>query len=169
MQHYEYKVVPAPLKGEKAKTAKTTPERFAVALMNVMNTLGAEGWDYVRADTLPCEERSGFTGTKTSFLHMLVFRRALPQEGTEAKGKARGNAPALTSSEAATMIATMPDEPRLSADRGASDRVAVDRPAPARTVPPRTVPPGKDAPRNDASRADPPVQRKSGPGDQAAE
>ncbi len=161
MQHYEYKVVPAPLKGEKAKGAKTTPERFAVALMNVMNALGAEGWDYVRADTLPCEERAGFTGTKTTFQHMLVFRRVLAQDGAETKGKARGqvNTPALTSSEAATMIATMPDEPRLSADRTGTDRAVLDRPAPARTVPPRTVPP----------RGDPPVQRKTGAGEKAAE
>ncbi len=41
-----------------------------------MNRLGAEGWDYVRADALPCEERVGLTGTKTVFQNMLVFRRA---------------------------------------------------------------------------------------------
>lgn len=79
MQRFEYKVVPAPTKGEKAKGAKTTADRFAVALMSVMNAQGAEGWDYIRADTLPCDERSGLTGTKTQFRHMLVFRRALPE------------------------------------------------------------------------------------------
>lgn len=76
MQRFEYKVVPAPRRGEKAKGAKTSEERFAVALMRVMNEMGAEGWDYVRADTLPCDERSGLTGVKTSYLNMLVFRRA---------------------------------------------------------------------------------------------
>ncbi len=77
MQRFEYKVIPAPQKGEKAKGAKTTPERFAVALTSIMNKLGAEGWEYVRADTLPCDERVGLTGTKTSFQNMLVFRRAI--------------------------------------------------------------------------------------------
>jgi len=77
MQRYEYKVVPAPTRGEKAKGAKTTPDRFAVALMSVMNALGAEGWEYLRTDTLPCDERSGLTGTKTQFQNMLVFRKVL--------------------------------------------------------------------------------------------
>ena len=40
-----------------------------------MNRLGADGWDYVRADALPCDERVGLTGTKTTFQNMLVFRR----------------------------------------------------------------------------------------------
>lgn len=75
MQHYEYKVVPSPRKGEKARGAKTTPERFALALTTLMNALGQDGWEYLRADVLPCDERVGFTGTKTTFQNMLVFRR----------------------------------------------------------------------------------------------
>ena len=74
---YEFKVVPAPRRGEKARGVKTTEERFALALTGVMNALGAEGWDYVRADTLPVDERAGLTGTKTSYQNMLVFRRVL--------------------------------------------------------------------------------------------
>jgi hypothetical protein len=77
MQRFEYKVIPAPKRGEKARGVKTTEERFALALTHVMNDLGAEGWDYLRADALPCEERVGLTGTKTTFQNMLVFRRAL--------------------------------------------------------------------------------------------
>ena len=37
MQFYEYKVVPAPRKGEKARGARTTPDRFALALTSLMN------------------------------------------------------------------------------------------------------------------------------------
>ena len=81
MQRFEYKVVPAPKRGEKARGAKTTEDRFAQALMSVMNAFGAEGWDYVRADALPCEERAGFTSTKTTYLNMLVFRRPLVGDG----------------------------------------------------------------------------------------
>ncbi len=80
MQRFEYKVIPAPTKGEKTRAAKTTADRFGVALTNLMNDLGADGWDYVRSDTLPCEERVGFTGSKSIFLNMLVFRRALNDE-----------------------------------------------------------------------------------------
>lgn len=78
MQRFEFKVIPAPKRGEKARGVKTTEDRFALALTNLMNELGGEGWDYVRADTLPCEERAGLTGTKTTVQHVLVFRRALP-------------------------------------------------------------------------------------------
>jgi hypothetical protein len=80
MQRFEFMVVPAPKRGEKARGVKSTEDRFALALTNMMNALGAEGWDYVRADALPCEERVGLTGTKTTFQNMLVFRRALPNE-----------------------------------------------------------------------------------------
>ena len=75
MQRFEYKVVPAPKRGEKARGIKTTEDRFANTLTQVMNDLGREGWEYVRADTLPCDERVGLTGTKTTFQNMLVFRR----------------------------------------------------------------------------------------------
>ena len=86
MQRYEFKVLPAPRRGEKARGVKTTDERFALALSTLMNELGAEGWDYVRADTLPVDERSGLTGTKTTFHTMLVFRReiAVQAEGAVA-------------------------------------------------------------------------------------
>lgn len=77
MQRFEYKVIPAPKRGEKARGVKSTEDRFAHALTSLMNELGAEGWDYVRADALPCEERVGLTGTKTTFQNMLVFRRQL--------------------------------------------------------------------------------------------
>lgn len=80
MQRYEYKVIPAPRRGEKSREAKTTEDRFALALTTLMNQLGRDGWDYVRAETLPCDERSGFMGVKTTEQHMLVFRRAVGEE-----------------------------------------------------------------------------------------
>jgi len=80
MPQFEYKVVPAPRKGEKSKGAKTTPDRFALALTLVMNDLGRDGWEYLRADTLPCDERVGLTGSKTAFQNMLVFRREIGAE-----------------------------------------------------------------------------------------
>ena len=88
MQRFEYKVMPAPKRGEKARGVKSTEDRFALTLTQLMNELGAEGWDYVRADTLPCEERVGLTGTKTTFQNVLVFRRLLAS-GAEAQPGAR--------------------------------------------------------------------------------
>jgi hypothetical protein len=83
MQRFEFKVIPAPKRGEKARGVKTTEERFALALTSLMNQFGAEGWDYVRADSLPCEERAGFTSTKTTFQNVLVFRRVIESLAVE--------------------------------------------------------------------------------------
>ena len=77
MQRYEFKVVPAPRRGDKARGIKSTEDRFAHTLTQILNEMGCDGWDYVRADVLPCDERVGLTGSRTTFQNMLVFRRML--------------------------------------------------------------------------------------------
>ncbi|SMX33934.1 DUF4177 domain-containing protein [Actibacterium lipolyticum] len=84
MPRFEYKVIPAPVRGEKAKGLKGTQARFAHALTKLMNDMGQDGWEYQRTDTLPCEERQGLTGKTTTFQNMLVFRRTLAGENVEA-------------------------------------------------------------------------------------
>lgn len=77
----EYKVVPAPRQGEKAARVKSTADRFALALSTLMNQMAAEGWEYLRADTLPCDEVTGLTRrVSSSFQSVLVFRRERPDE-----------------------------------------------------------------------------------------
>ncbi|WP_375552009.1 DUF4177 domain-containing protein [Rhodophyticola porphyridii] len=83
MQRYEYKVVPAPEKGLKTKGVKPGAPRFAHTLENLMNGLGAEGWEYIRADTLPCTERAGLTGSQTIYRNVLIFRRGLESDTGE--------------------------------------------------------------------------------------
>ncbi|MFN3645782.1 MAG: DUF4177 domain-containing protein [Gemmobacter sp.] len=95
MQRFEYRVIPAPRRGEKAKGLKTTEARFAHALTQTMNQMAADGWEYLRADTLPAEERVGLTGRTTTFQHLLVFRRALPAAATATAAAAEVPAPAL--------------------------------------------------------------------------
>ena len=77
MTSYEYKVVPAPTRGQKAKGVKTGEDRFALGIEILMNDLASEGWEYQRAETLPSVERAGLTGTSTEWRNILVFRRAL--------------------------------------------------------------------------------------------
>lgn len=77
MQAYEYTVLPAPNRGEKVRGARSGAERFAHALTMEMNRMAQAGWEYVRAETLPCEERSGLTSRTTVYHNVLVFRRAL--------------------------------------------------------------------------------------------
>lgn len=84
MTGYEYKVIPAPAKGRKARGVKGPEARFAHALELQMNELAAEGWEYLRADILPSEERQGLTSTQTVYRSVLVFRReALGEDDLE--------------------------------------------------------------------------------------
>ncbi|MDF3852955.1 DUF4177 domain-containing protein [Paracoccus sp. P2] len=77
MSSYEYTVIPAPARGEKARGARSGIERFAATLADVLNEMARDGWDYVRAETLPAEERSGLTSRTTVYHNLLIFRRAL--------------------------------------------------------------------------------------------
>ena len=110
MPIYEYKVVPAPGKGTKAKGVKTAEGRFALSVEAELNRLAAGGWEYLRAELLPSEERSGLTGSVTNWRNVLVFRRA--------KGGAAGNASGETVEE-----------------RGASAFAAASAPVPEASVP----------------------------------
>ena len=83
MPTYEFRVVPAPKAGLKAKGVRSNEERFAHALETLMNQMGAQGWDYVCADTLPAEERQGLTGRTTVYQNMLVFRRVIDAPVTQ--------------------------------------------------------------------------------------
>ncbi len=75
MPRYEYRVLPAPTKGTGGRKVKGTKMRFAHSLSAVMNEMGAAGWEFVRADTLPCEDRFGLFRKKAQNLPMLIFRR----------------------------------------------------------------------------------------------
>lgn len=80
MQSFEYRVVPAPRRPAKARGVRKPQDRFALTVEGEMNRLAQEGWEYVRSDTLPCEQKSGwFSRPVTVFETMLVFRRPLAQ------------------------------------------------------------------------------------------
>jgi len=75
MPHYQYKVVPAPRKGVKARNVKGAEARFAHAIEQRINELAAQGWQYLRAETLPSDDRTGLTGVTTTVRNILVFCR----------------------------------------------------------------------------------------------
>jgi hypothetical protein len=90
---FEYKVIPAPRKGTKAKGLKTPESRFSYALEELMNTEAYEGWEFCRAETLPSEERSGFRSTNVVYRSVLVFRRPLLANDTADEAAAYEQAP----------------------------------------------------------------------------
>ncbi len=147
MTHYEYKVVPAPKKGARSKGVKGSEARFARTLEAVINEMAAEGWEYQRTDTLPSEERSGFTGKTTVFQNMLIFRRAKDTPMAEAFP-----GPRLVAQEAPAPLAAAPEiaAPVLAAP-AAAETASEAAPESLRADPPlRAEPP---APRNPFSAA----------------
>lgn len=127
MERYEYKVVPAPDKGLKAKGVKDPAERFALALETAMNELAADGWEFHRAETLPALERQGLTGSKSTERHVLVFRRMVAHVPAVPRHEAPYAAPVAAASapvedapadlgEAAGTEPAAPDRAPLSAD-----------------------------------------------------
>ncbi|WP_439103570.1 DUF4177 domain-containing protein [Celeribacter marinus] len=77
MTRFEYKSIPAPKKGEKARGVKGSDARMAQAMTTALNDMSAKGWDYLRADTLPLEERSGIRSKTIHYYTVLVFRREI--------------------------------------------------------------------------------------------
>lgn len=126
MQAFEYKVVPAPAKGTKAKGIKTPEDRFANSIEILMNEMAAEGWEYQRAELLPSEERSGLTGSTTNWRNVLVFRRALAAQAPAAAAPAADTVrpPARTAPEFRHA------EPRLTATAGDPEAPADATPVP---------------------------------------
>lgn len=120
MPRYEYKIVPAPEKARKIRGLKGAA-LFAHALEEVMNELGADGWRYLRADTLPQEERTGFTSRTTTYRNLLIFQRETPDEAAEAA--------AVQTAEAvpATASATTSGPPESDSDRDDLDNLWTTR------------------------------------------
>ena len=147
MSQFEYSVVPAPSRGEKAKDARTPGDRYAVALTSELNRMAREGWEYVRADVLPSEERSGLTGRATVYHNLLVFRRAVAV--TAAGPAARQPQPEYPAAASpAQAPEPMPDLPQAAAPRPSDHPVATTPaavPAEDGTMPP--------APRNAPTQA----------------
>ncbi len=77
MAKYEYKVVAAPHKTKAFKGVRSHEDRFASVLAEVMNGLAGRDWEYLRAESLPCEEKAGLTRRVESFQSVLVFRRKI--------------------------------------------------------------------------------------------
>lgn len=77
MTRYEYKVVAAPNKAKAFKGVRCHEDRFASVLAEVMNEMAASDWEYLRAESLPCEEKTGLTSRVEAYQSVLVFRRQI--------------------------------------------------------------------------------------------
>lgn len=76
---YEYKLVAAPERANKVKGLKGA-DLFVNTIEEILNEFGHDGWQFVRIDTLPQEERVGLASKQTTMRHMLVFMREIIEE-----------------------------------------------------------------------------------------
>ena len=72
---YEYKVIPAPRKPKAIKGLRAVEDQFAAVVAGVMNDMASEQWEYIRADSMPCEEKAGLMQRVETYHTLLVFRR----------------------------------------------------------------------------------------------
>lgn len=161
MPVYEYKVIPAPAKGTKAKGLKTPESRFAHTVESLLNTMGAEGWEFQRAELLPSEERSGLTGSATNWRNLLVFRRALATtEAAVSAGVAETGLP-MVSGASALSVAANSDSVAAARPISSTPPAAGKTPpvTASRNTPPKTKP-AVDTP--DDEQDDAPDQRMTG-------
>ncbi|MGR3714662.1 MAG: DUF4177 domain-containing protein [Shimia sp.] len=112
---FEYKVVPAPTRGQKARGVRSAEGKFANALEGTMNELAGDGWEFLRTETLPSEERSGLTATATKYRSVMVFRRpraddpsAFQPKELEAPKAAELPAPVVAAPAVAAAVANEP-------------------------------------------------------------
>jgi len=143
MSSYEYTVIPAPSRGEKARGARSGIERFAATLTDMLNDMARDGWDYVRAETLPAEERTGLTGRTTVYHNLLVFRRALAVAAPQPEPRpAQPAAPAQDLPEPAAEAMAEPAAAQAPQGRGPfSQPMRAARPGARAAEPPLSAPP----------------------------
>jgi len=80
MQSFEYKAIAAPTRARKFKGVKGTAAQFAMVLSELMNDMASDGWEYLRSDSLPVDEKAGLLKARVETYHtMLIFRRAKDQ------------------------------------------------------------------------------------------
>ena len=74
---YEYKCIGAPERPKRKRGAKTRSDRLAAAMEDLISAEAVDGWEYLRTDLVPVEERSGwFSRSQEVHRAVLVFRRA---------------------------------------------------------------------------------------------
>lgn len=72
----EYKTVPAPRRVKKIKGVKGAEATLAKMVEEIISEQASSGWDYVRTDTFPVEEKPGwFSSRETVLKGVMIFRR----------------------------------------------------------------------------------------------
>jgi hypothetical protein len=129
---FEYKCVGAPERPKRLRGTRSRSDRVALAMQEIISAEAVDGWEYLRTDLVPVEEKAGFfSRTQEVNRAVMIFRReSVP---------ARPPRPALAATEVRRVAAT--PEPGVPSPADPADaregRIALsaERSAPP---PPRT-------------------------------
>ena len=119
---YEYKCVAAPERAKRRRGARGRTERVAAALEDVIRENAVDGWEYMRTDLVPIEEKSTwFSRAHEVHRAVLVFRRGEPASTQRNDIAPSLNAPEpVIEDEPMLKIAAsqdVPERPQVSAPR----------------------------------------------------
>ena len=132
---FEYKCVGAPERPKRLRGSHSRSDRVALAMQEIIGAEAVDGWEYLRTDMVPVEEKAGFF-SRPQEVHraVLVFRR---EAATAQPAPAPAPAPAQARIGAARPEPEMPhqvDLPDAREGRDARISLSAERGAP----PPRT-------------------------------
>ena len=80
MDKFEYKLVKTPAKRTRYTGLSKSDDPFAITLMDAMNQIGSDGWQFVRQEIMT-ETRRKFLGRKNIEHVYMVYRRPLRANG----------------------------------------------------------------------------------------
>lgn len=84
MPDFEYKTVAAPRRVKKVKGVKGRNESLAAMVEAIIHDEAAGGWDYLRTDIFPVEEKPNWFSSRGEVNKgVMVFRRAIPTRQAE--------------------------------------------------------------------------------------
>ncbi len=135
---YEYMVIPAKRQPGRFRGVRQTDARFANSICEQLNEAAADGWEYLRAESLPAEQRTGLFRKKVVTFHALLFfrRPAAPREtAVTEEPRPKSLRPVLNAREDAPWAGAEHDEwPGASLDDPVSNGLRPRTPPPVTKV-----------------------------------
>ena len=95
---FEYKCVGGPERPKRLRGTGSRSDRVALAMQEIISAEAVDGWEYLRTDLVPVEEKPGlFSRTQEVHRAVLIFRRegaAAARPARPAAAQLRGVGPA---------------------------------------------------------------------------
>lgn len=124
MTGYTYKTVAAPRRLKKVKGVKGQDALLAHSVEELIAVEAAQGWEYLRSDTFPVEEKGGmFSKAAVTDRAVLIFRKPIAVQRAQ---------PAQRQAAPAQPVAAQPAAPQPIAPQAAAPQPTAP-PQPART------------------------------------